>query len=184
MNPNQKELSMHRSLPALAVALAATALLASSATGARAQQLEPQRITMTFVTIDGKDKPVRVLASGAISGTGTETQTEKTSASGQVNYVTLHLPKGAVHLTAPETFAWLPNLKTCTATAKGGGTFTITGGTGAFKLATGSGTFTDHGTLLGPRNASGQCLGPHTHTPPKRIEMTITMTGNAAAPSA
>jgi len=182
MNPNQKELRMNRIAPMLAVTLDSGSLLAAAASART--QLGPQRITMTFVTLSGKEKPVHVVASGPISGTGTETQTEKNTAAGQTNYVTLHFPNGTVHLKAPEKFAWLPNLKTCSATAKGGGTFTITGGTGAFKRATGSGTFTDRGTLLGARSASGQCLGPKSHEPPKRIALTITLTGTAAAPSA
>jgi hypothetical protein len=182
MNPTEKESRMNRIVPVLAVSLAACLLTVAAAAATRTQ-LKPQNITMTFVTINGKNKPVHVVASGPISGTATETQTEKNTATGQINYATLHFANGTVRFKAPEAFAWLPNLKTCSAIAKGGGTFTITGGTGAFKRATGKGTFTDRGTLLGARSASGQCLGPKTHAPPKRITLTITMTGNAAVPS-
>ena len=64
----------------------------------------------------------------------------------------------------------------------GRGTFKITGGSGAFRGATGEGTFSRQSTLIGDRLPSGAC--PGKNTPPKAVYTTSTFIGKAALPSA
>jgi hypothetical protein len=164
---------------AVGVAIGATTLttvgLANGATGPRPRS---ERITLFTANSHGRDLPVAVQATGPIDGLGTETQTESPTPTGQINHVTLHLPGGAVRLTAPERFTWEPNLRACAAQARGGGTFTITGGTGKYVNATGRGRFTDRGVLLGARDRTGNCLGQKAQ--PRAIYVDVTLTGTAS----
>lgn len=64
---------------------------------------------------------------------------------------------GKVFLTAHGPFTWHPDLRTCTATEHDTGTYKITGGTGRYRGATGSGTYTERGAGIGRRNAQGVC---------------------------
>lgn len=116
-----------------------------------------------------------VKAVGPIAGIGTESQSETNTKRGQVNYVTLRFAKGTLRLTAPERFGWKPDLPSCTATANGNGTFTIKGGTGAYRGVTGKGTFTARGVLIGACSPNGTCLGEQA--PPTVNYVTVTLTG-------
>jgi hypothetical protein len=169
---------------ALAVALtalAATNLLdAATAIGASGSKPLPQRLTLFSASVRGKDAPIVVQAAGPIRGLGIETQTEKNTANGQINYATLHLPNGTVRLVAPEKFVWRPDFRSCSATASGGGTFTITGGTGAYRRASGKGTFTSNGVMIGARDSHGNCLAK---TQPTINYVTVTLIGTAATGS-
>lgn len=169
-------LDRRRRLVGTAATLTLTALLAAaavaSAAGAKTQQ---QRFVLHTANVRGSDAPVVVEASGAINGLGSETQTEQETAGGQTNDVTLHLAGGTIRLRAPERFAWKPNLASCSATASGGGSWTITGGSGAYRHLAGHGTFTSNGVLLGARNAKGACLGEKA--PPAVNYVTVTLTG-------
>jgi len=172
---------IHRAAAAVAVTLAAASLLiAATASGAASARALPQRITLFSANVRGKDAPMVVQAAGPISGLGTETQTEKNTAKGQINYATLHFANGTVQLIAPEQFAWKPDLRSCSATAAGGGTFTITGGTGAYRGATGKGTFTSNGVMIGARDSHGKCL---TKAQPSINYVTVTLIGTAATGS-
>jgi hypothetical protein len=55
-----------------------------------------------------------------------------------------------------DPFRWLPDLASCTATEHSVGTWTFTGGTGAYRGITGHGTFVEHGAGVGVR-AHGAC---------------------------
>lgn len=161
---------------ALAVLAAANVLGAAATIGASGSKLLPQRFTLFTASVRGKDVPVVVQAAGPISGLGTETQTEKNTSNGQVNYAMLRFANGTVRFVAPETFAWKPDFRTCSATASGGGTFRITGGTGAYRGATGKGTFTSHGVMIGARDSHGNCL---SKAQPTVNYVTVTLAGKA-----
>ncbi len=148
---------IHRAAAAVALA-AANLLAAATASGAYTAKALPQHITLFSASVRGKDAPMVVQAAGPISGLGTETQTEKNTANGQINYATLHFSNGNVRFIAPEKFAWKPDFRSCSATAAGGGTFTITGGTGAYRGVSGKGTFTSNGVMIGARGAHRNCL--------------------------
>lgn len=164
---------------ALALAAAIVAGTAAASGAARAKPV-PQRFTLLSANVGGKDVPMAVEAAGQINGIGTETQTDKETPGGQTNYATLHFAHGTVRLRAPEQFGWKANLRTCTATASGGGRFTIEGGTGAYRGATGKGSFTAHGILIGARSKSGKCLGENA--PPAANYVTVKAVGTISLP--
>jgi hypothetical protein len=159
----------------------AGAALAVAASGSAATGSSTQTITATFLTIAGSDKPTHVVARGPISGIGEATQTEKeTPSGGQMNYVTLHFDRGTVRMVAAEPrFGWKLDPRTCTGSAYGNGTFTILGGTGRYRGASGKGTFTTSGTGLAQRTPSGKCLGPKTSPRNAVFFVRITMKGTA-----
>jgi hypothetical protein len=165
----------HRRAATLALAAAALVFATAAAGAGAAAKPQAQRFTLYTANLRGKDVPVVVEAAGPISGIGTETQSEKDTSAGQVNYVKLHFAGGTIRLVAPERFAWKPNLRTCSATAAGGGTWKLTGGTGAYSGVVGRGTFTSHGVLLGARSANGACLGEKA--PPTANYVSVTLTG-------
>jgi hypothetical protein len=170
---------IHRA--AAAVVLAAASLLAAAAaSGASTAKALPQHITLFSASVRGKDAPIVVQAVGPISGLGTETQTEKNTANGQINYATLHFATGTVRFIAPEKFAGKPDFRGCPATSAGDGTFTITGGTGAYRGVSGKGTFTSNGVMIGARDAHGKCLAK---AQPTINYVTVTLVGTAATGS-
>jgi hypothetical protein len=170
---------IHRA--AAAVVLAAASLLAAAAaSGASTAKALPQHITLFSASVRGKDAPIVVQAVGPISGLGTETQTEKNTANGQINYATLHFATGTVRFIAPEKFAWKPDFRSCSAPAAGGGTFTLPGGTGAYRGVSGKGTFTSNGVMIGARDAHGKCLAK---AQPTINYVTVTLVGTAATGS-
>lgn len=163
----------------LALALAAPIILGTAAaTNAANGKPLPQRFTLFSANVRGKDVPMVVEAAGRIKGIGTETQTDKDTSGGQINYVTFHFAGGTLRLVAPEQFDWKANLRTCSATASGGGTFTIESGTGAYRGATGKGTFRARGVLIGARSRSGKCLGENA--PAAANYVTVTLVGTIA----
>lgn len=168
---------IHRAAAALAVA---SLLVVATATAASAAKALPQHITLFSASVRGKNAPIVVQAAGPISGLGTETQTEKNTADGQINYATLHFATGTVRFIAPEKFAWKPDFRSCSATAAGGGTFTITGGTGAYRGVSGKGTFTSNGVMIGARDSHGKCL---PKAQPTINYVTVTLVGTAATGS-
>jgi hypothetical protein len=163
----------------LALALAAPIMLGTAAaSGAANAKPLPQRYTLFSANVRGKDVPMVVEAAGRIKGIGTETQTDRDNSRGQINYATLRFASGTLRLVAPEQFDRKADLRTCSATASGGGTFTIEGGTGAYRGATGKAAFTAHGVLIGARSGSGKCLGENA--PPAANYVTVTLVGTVA----
>jgi hypothetical protein len=166
----------------LAIMIVALGIAAAAASAAQSGK---QRITATFLTIGRSDKPTHVIARGPINGIGEATQTEKQTKSGQINYVTLHFEKGTVRMVAKEPrFGWKLDPRTCTGSAYGSGTFTITGGTGAYKHATGNGTFSTTGTAIVQRSPRGKCRGDKTPQADTVFYVKISMTGIATTPAA
>jgi hypothetical protein len=143
---------------------------------------KPQTFTASFLTIGGVDKPTFVVAHGAIAGVATATQTEKQKNGAQINYVVLHFERGTVRMTAVEPrFGFRLNAKSCTSRAYGGGTWTITGGTGPYAGLTGKGTFSTGGTALAQRSAGGVCRGERTPLKDTVFYVTIAFRGAVAS---
>jgi hypothetical protein len=136
----------------------------------------PQRLTIYSANLADKDAPVLVEATGPISGVGLVTARD---APGNTLPLTLSLPKGKVFLSARGDFGWKPDFATCTATRNVGGTFAIAGGTGAYRGATGKGTFREHGAGIGVRSSNGKCLQRF-----KVNYVTVALTGTASIRSA
>ena len=143
-------------LASLAAAGAMYAGTSDAATGAR-----PLTFTMSSVTVHGKELPIKIYSSGAITAEGTWHETTHND----VDRVRIVFPKGTLYVVARENLSWRPNFAACMGKARGGTTWKITGGTGAYRGASGGGTYTDGGTLLGARSADGTCLGQNA-TPP------------------
>lgn len=136
--------------------IAAAIGLAAGASSASPKQL-PERFTIYSANVANKDMPELMQATGPISGIGTAKPND--DAPGNTVPITVTLAKGKVFMAARgANFQWKPNLKTCTATAVNRGTYTISGGTGAYRGATGGGTFHEHGAAIGARGRDGACL--------------------------
>jgi hypothetical protein len=161
---------------------AVLAVIAAGSAGAAPRAAAPQSFSVSFLTIGGADKPVYVVARGPINAVGTATQTEKDDHGVAVNYAVLHFAGGSVALTAREPrFGFKMNPRTCSGPAYGGGTWTITGGTGAYAGATGHGEFSTGGTAIAQRSRAGVCRGEKTPPAETVFYVTITMRGTAAA---
>lgn len=146
----------------LAVALAAgvTAAAAVPVLPALASGPSHQRFTMTFASVGGKDRPVRVVAAGPIHGTGTMTQhLVKETAHGGILAATIKLPDGKVRLRVRDHESIRLDPRSCTARQLGNGTWKIVSGTGAYRGAAGSGTFVRRAFIVGAFDDSARCLG-------------------------
>lgn len=145
---------------AAALVVGATAAAAVPALPALASGPSHQRFTMTFVSVGGKDRPIRVVAAGPIQGSGTMTQRlVKGTPHGAVLAATIKLPGGKVRLRVRDHESMRLDLRSCTARELGHGTWTIVSGTGAYRTASGSGTFVRRGLIVGAFDQDAHCLG-------------------------
>lgn len=169
---------MRTSLAGLAgvAALAAPVALALPSQAATASE----SWVMTSPTVHGSEHPTRITATGPITGSGTLTQTEEQTPTGEVVHFTWHFGQGTVTGDAVEDYAMDLDQTSCTAKATSTGTWTLTGGTGRYAGATGHGTFEGHATLVGSRDDRGHCLGPETGVEPKVAIAVLTGTGEAS----
>ena len=67
------------------------------------------------------------------------------------------------------------------ATIDARGTYTISGGTGAYARIAGAGTYTETRVLVGARSSSGSCIGGPTSTPAS-VTAVAHMTGTLTFP--
>lgn len=112
----------------------------------------PRTETFTIILAGGDNAPGTVVASGPISGVG------KDVSIGGGDTHAFVFPQGRVFTVATFTSETpTDDPLTCVQTDVFGGTFLITGGTGAFAGATGSGTFTGDGTIVTSRRHNGGC---------------------------
>jgi hypothetical protein len=151
----------------------ATALAFPAAAGA-APDPNAEQFVMNFKTVRGVDAPTHVTASGPITGTGTETQTDQDTPDGETVVFTWHFVDGTVTAEANEQYTFTPDYTSCTAKATGVGTWTIVSGTGHYRHAQGSGTFHDAGRFVGERDANGAC---DPNAEPARSEFTLRGSG-------
>jgi len=177
---------MHRLVLAAALATLSLGVAVWGEDGAAGQAPSSQVIKVYSLTLRGEEQPVHVAARGPISGIGTVASDRETR-SGRVHQVTLRFDRGTVGLTlrlTPEGEGWRSvNRRSCTAKRFGRGTFTITGGTGAYEGATGEGKFTEGGIVIAQRTTSGECLGERTPPADVVFYVKIRMVGEARMPS-
>ena len=134
-----------------------------------------ERFILSGKTTGTKSSPTKVVASGPIRGKGTVRV--RSSADNRVDHMTLKLHGGTVSLVAVEkSFSVHPNLSQCNANSVGQGTFKITGGTKAFRGASGRGTYKRHSLLVGSRAPDGTCLGQNA--PLAATNYKVVMTGD------
>lgn len=133
------------------------ALVALAAGGGAGASSTNERFTLSSTTVEGVDQAVRAVAVGAVHATGTFTGEDTNSSR---DLITLHFPKGTITLAGHELkTSMVPDLRACRAHGTGRGTFTITGGTGAYTGIAGGGTYLRHTTIVGARDRNGTCLG-------------------------
>ena len=143
------------------------ALTASAALACPAGAASPAETwVMNSATVHGADKPIRIVASGPVSGAGLLTQEFEETENGDVVHAVWHFAKGTVSADAYEDFALAFDPVACRGVATSSGTWVITGGTGAYAGATGHGTFGGTGTIIGQRDQAGACQGPESDVDP------------------
>jgi hypothetical protein len=157
--------------------LAGASTLLLSAAPASATASHKQTLTGLFTTVNGVDWPVTAIGTGPVSGAATETQTMTSTAAGGIIKAVFHFAKGDFRVTFTETDTVTPDMTKCLATLVGTGTWVVTGGTGLNSRATGHGTFTNNGLIVGPRDATGACAGPESATPPPVVVARVVAVG-------
>lgn len=136
------------SMRALGCALAVVALLAGLAGPASATTAGAQRFTVVFAGPDGQAG--RVVATGVVYGLGTNPAS--------VGDQELIFPTGTLLLSTDFTGgSGSFDPLTCIGRGSTTGTFVVTGGTGRFAHATGTGTFTGSGLTIARRLPGGGC---------------------------
>lgn len=148
-------LTRTRATAAIFAAAVATVLGVAANSSGKPKPLA-QRFTIYSATVGNRDAPWVVVATGPIRGIGL---VAPGAARGNALRVTLTLPRGKVFLSARGNFGWKPDLATCTAVRESvRGTYRITGGTGEYRGAAGTGTLREQGAGIGVRSSSGTCL--------------------------
>ncbi len=90
------------------------------------------------------------------------------------------LPEGKVFFSDTYTVRIAPAGQSCTWLIEIEGTYTITGGTGAFSGVWGGGTFAASGVFVAGRDEAGACLG--LDSPPVAFSEVVTGTGTTTLP--
>ena len=138
-----------------------------------------QRFVMSYVTVNGKDRPSHVVAAGPIHGKGTIADTPiRQTKHGVVLKSVITMPNGTVTLKANEKYAVSMNQRSCTAKNVGKGTWRIVSGTGAYGHAAGRGTFVRRTFIVGVFDRDGRCLGQSAV--PAAETGTLVITGTAS----
>lgn len=137
-----------------------------------------EQITLTGTSTGMSNSPIRVVATGPITGIGTATIH---LARNHSEPTTLRFSNGTVHAIAVQKTQRIHfNPKRCRATNDSRGTFRITSGTDAFRGARGDLTYHTHAVLIGARSPSGMCLGKSA--PPSSTSIKSMVTGTATIP--
>ena len=159
------------------------ALIASAAFATPADATAgTQSWVMNGPTVQGADHTVRIAAAGPLRGAGVLTQEFEETEGGDIVHAVWHLPHGTVTADAVEDFGVDFHPTSCRGTATASGTWVISGGTGAYAGATGHGTFTGSGTIVGTRDDHGRCLGPESGADPQVAIVTLRGSGVAEVP--
>ena len=177
---------MSQRLAVLAASVAAATLTAGVAVAAPGHdghhataRASHQSFAMTFLTLKGKDRPTHVVAAGPIHGRGTMVERvvhESRSATTLSSVITL--PGGKVTLRVRDTGSISLDKHSCTARQNGKGIWKVVSGTGAYRGATGHGTFVRRAFVVGAFGGDGRCLGESA--PPASVSGTVVATGSAA----
>jgi hypothetical protein len=137
----------------MVAAIVAMALLVMPSAPASAAPRGTERLTLTTTNFNPVAASGTVVATGPVAGRGTFAQTP-----GDVFEIIVDLPQGRLFLVVEDTSRAIDtNQRACLVRFRGGGTVVVTGGTGAFSGASGSGTHSWRGHTGFPRNADGTC---------------------------
>lgn len=156
-------------LTAVPLALGATAATAATASAQEMPRLQPQSFVITMTAHSST-----VYGSGPIHGTGTDTQKSNTLDVFAFRNGSVNVRHTSVANAKPKI-----NYRTCTSTVSASGSWLITGGTNAYRHATGAGTFRfTEFTVLARNHKTGQC---NLKAQPLSVTGRVTATGRAQA---
>jgi hypothetical protein len=164
----------------VATLVAGVGLLGSGAP-AMAKTTGKQRFLVILSSPD-ENAAGRVIATGPISGVGTSQTVSSGEGKRHTDKEEMTFPKGKVFITdtATDTFSFDP--RSCIGTFTSKGPYKITGGTGAFTGAKGSGTFQVQGHVVGPRQADGTCAPPESGQQPVSFTGSVRANGTTTLP--
>jgi len=130
------------------IVIAAVAAPASAATSAN------QRFEFVFTAHSAIGKAI---GTGLVNGVGS-VQASDVPEDPSFFAVTVSLPQGDLYLLGTIVSVTNDlNPRTCVVHRSGTDTYTVTGGTGAFAAATGTGADTERGVVVLPKNPDGSC---------------------------
>jgi hypothetical protein len=137
----------------MVAALVAMALLVVPSAPASAAPIGTERLTLMSTSFNPVAASGTVVATGPVNGRGTFAQTP-----GDVFEIVVDLPQGSLFLVIEDTSRAInTSQRACLVRFSGGGTVVVTGGTGAFSGASGSGSHSWGGHTAFPRNTDGTC---------------------------
>jgi hypothetical protein len=150
--------------------IATTGVMAATAAAHHTRAAASGAESFQMMTTSETGAPT-VIASGVFTAPGTDTENQKAGTS------LFTFPKGTVSLKhSPGKGSQSVNPKTCLATLNLHGTYTITGGTGAYAGITGSGTY-KLSILAIAAKVGGKC---NLNKPPLAWHQVINATGTAS----
>lgn len=159
--------------------LVAGLVLAAAAPAPASASPPNERFVLVAADIGGS---ARLVATGPVSGVGTDTVLGHTdNADGTFTDTDrFDLPTGQVFLSDTYTVEITTEAGSCSSIIDVHGTWTVTGGNGAFTGVTGGGTFIAAGVFVAGRDSSGQCLG--FDAPPRAYAEVVRGTGTTHLP--
>jgi hypothetical protein len=172
-------MATHTRRAAIALAVIGGAIgLAWAAAAAAGATTASEKITLTGTSTGMTNSPIRAVATGPIGAIGTASINSRPNGT---ESTTLRFRDGTVHAIAVQKAQQIQlNSKKCTATNDSRGTFTITGGTKAFRGARGHLRYHTRAVLVGARSPRGACLGQSA--PPRSTSIESIVTGTATLP--
>jgi hypothetical protein len=157
----RRQISELKEMVAMKKALLAAGVVAMVLVGlpgpAWAETTGPQRLTVVIRQELGQPQPTfsKVIASGVINAVGTDVF-EDSPEGDPASYSQYVFPEGMLSVTTmPEAMEFTQNPRSCVGRLNASGTWTITGGSGAYEGARGHGTLTVKGTIRSEREAQG-----------------------------
>jgi hypothetical protein len=149
----RRRLGMRVIRKTMVAAVVAMALLVVASAPASAAPVGTERLTLVTTNFTPGAASGTVVASGPVAGRGTFAQTP-----GDVFEIVVHLPQGSLFLLIEDTSRTVnTNERACLVTFSGGGSVLVTGGTGEFAGASGTGTHFWRGSTGFPKNTDRTC---------------------------
>jgi hypothetical protein len=162
----------------IAPAVAAVVVVLGMVSSAHADPADNQRFVITATDLSGTST---LLATGPFHGVGTDHLVSHTDNPDGTSTDTdqFDLPAGMVFLRDTYRAEITTDPDSCVTRITVQGTYSLTGGTGAYSGATGAGTFSAAGTLVAHREEAG-CLG--FDAPPRAFVEIVRGTGTTTLP--
>ncbi len=137
--------------------IAIALVMVTAGLGMAAPAVAESAVNQRFTVVAAPPAPDRVVASGVINDTGTDSKTVRPGPGGTLTITaTWSFRKGTLFVVAHgKVISEDTNTSVCIRTEQVGGTFEVTGGAGAYQGVTGGGTFTAHNVFIGTRSNQG-----------------------------